>query len=168
MAGVADTNYNSTLALTDVGNAGGIAAVAVNNTGMSQEALGTLIVAIAAGIAAMNAKLDADGGVTDTNFAATYDLTALIGRNDLRTTGIHQGDLYAVLLEIETNWNAILAKLDADAGVEDEDYAATHAVDLSDLVSGTGIGQAEIVSFLDNFITQFNDCLDKLDADESS
>jgi hypothetical protein len=106
-------------------------------------------------------------GVNDTNYASTLNLTALASQGvGLSANGVRQKDLVATLSEIETNFNAILAKLDADGGVNDADFAAIHAVDLNDTVVGSkGLGQGFIVSFLDSFITNFNGTLTKLDSD---
>ena len=46
--------------------------------------------------------------------------------------GIDQGTLYDLLLEVKTNVNLLLAKLDDDAGVTDTNYESTLAVDSSD------------------------------------
>lgn len=64
---------------------------------------------------------------------------------DLTPTGMSQKELFAFLTdvvtmcnEIKADYNAALAKLDADAGVTDVDYVATHAVATADL-SLTGL-----------------------------
>jgi hypothetical protein len=107
-------------------------------------------------------------GVSDTDYAATYNLTALASQGKgLSDKGMFQGDLVTALRELETNWNGILTKLDADGGVNLETYNATYAIDLNDTVvsAGTGISQDNIVSVLDDFVTNFNACLDALDGD---
>ena len=162
---VSDINYNSLIALTDVVNNGKTAATAVDNTGASQGAIIAVVTLIIAGMAALNAKLDAEGGVNGTGYATGYNLTSLASRNKANGRGIHQGDLYAALLEMETNFNAALAVLDLDSGVADTTYNALGAVDLNDVASGTGLGFEDIVNFLDSFITNFNATLTKLDAD---
>lgn len=171
---VTDTNYNSTLALTDVvnNNAAFNATLgysdAVDNRGMGQGALYTLLNNIVTNVNALNAKLDADGGVSDTNYASLHNLTALASQGyGLSVNGMHQKDLQAALAQIETNFNAILTKLDSDGGVTDTNYNALHAVDLNDTTSTgqKGLSQALIVAFLDSFVTQFNAALTKLDND---
>ena len=105
-------------------------------------------------------------GVTDVDYAATYDLTALASQGEgISSFGMYQKDLYTHLKELETNWNGILTKLDADAGVTLETYNATYAIDLNDRASTQGIGQDDIVSVLDSFIAKFNLCLTALDGD---
>ncbi len=54
--------------------------------------------------------------------------------------GLSQGDLATFLTnvvtlvnELKTDYNLVLAKLDADAGVTDTNYAATRAVAAADL-----------------------------------
>jgi hypothetical protein len=108
--------------------------------------------------------------VTDTNYAALHNATALASQGyGLSDKGMYQADLIAELSEFETNFNAVLTKLDADGGVTDTDYNATYAVDLNDTVVGSnGLSQDNIVSFLDSFITNFNATLTKLDSDSGT
>ena len=105
--------------------------------------------------------------VTDTDYAATWDMTALASQGSgLSANGMRQKDLVATLTEVEANWNGILAKLDADGGVNDTDYAANGAVDLNNTVVGSlGLGQDDYVSLLDSFITNFNTILTQIDSD---
>ena len=105
--------------------------------------------------------------VTDTNYAELYNLTALASQgNGLSANGMHQKDLVAQLSELETNWNAILTKLDADGGVNLTTYNATYAIDLDNTTVGSlGLSQAIIVSVLDDFIAKINLCLTALDGD---
>lgn len=159
---VSSTDYNATLAITD--NVNNIAADPIKNNGVFQGAVVTLLGTIRTQINALNAKLDGDGGVTDTNYAATWDLAAL-DANQISQGGLNQPALYTRLALIETNWDGILAKLDDDGGVTDTNYEALGAVSLGATVKGTGISQGDIVSFLDSFITNFNATLTKLDAD---
>ncbi len=46
-------------------------------------------------------------------------------------SGINQGDLVYLLNEIVTNFNAALAKLDADGGVTDTDYVEDCGIDVT-------------------------------------
>lgn len=105
--------------------------------------------------------------VTDEDYAATYNLTALASQgNGLSAKGMYQGDLVNQVYELETNWNGILTKLDADGGVNLTTYNATYAVDLDDTVYGSkGMSQQAIVDLLDDFTTNFNACLTALDGD---
>ncbi len=170
---VTDTDYNSTWAVTDVVNEGvnyTIAAnenLAVDNTGMSQSALYSLMNEIVTNVNGMNAKLDADGGVSDANYASLYNLTAMASQGyGLGTKGMWQADLIAELTEFETNFNAILTKLDNDGGTTDSDYNSTYAVDLNNTVVGSyGIDQGKLVTFLQSMITNINATLTKLDSD---
>ncbi len=106
-------------------------------------------------------------GVADTDYAATYNLTALASQGyGISAKGMHQKDLVAALTELETNWNGILTKLDADKGVNLTTYNATYAIDVNNTVVGSlGLSQAHIVSALDDFISKFNLCLAALDGD---
>lgn len=159
---VADTDYNSTLAITD--NVNNIAADPIKSNGVFQGAVVTLLETIKTKVNALNAKLDADGGVSGTNYASLWDLAA-IDPNQLSQGGLNQPALYTRLALIVTNWTGILAKLDADGGVTDTDYGTLGAVSLGATVKGTGLSQGDLVSFLDSFITKFNATLTKLDAD---
>jgi hypothetical protein len=159
---VSDVNYNSTLAITD--NVNNLAADPIKNNGVFQGAVVTLLGTILTKVNALNAKLDLDGGVTDTNYAATWNLAAL-DANQISQGGLNQPALYTRLALIVTNWTGILAKLDADGGVADTDYGTLGSVALGATVKGTGISQGDLVSFLDSFITKFNATLTKLDAD---
>lgn len=73
--------------------------------------VGAIIVAVS--LPLLTAKLDADSGVTDTNYATLIN-------------PISVGD-------VVTKYNALLAKLDADAGVTDTNYAALHVGTLANL-----------------------------------
>ena len=105
--------------------------------------------------------------VGDTDYAATWDITALASQGDgITANGIHQKDLVAEVTEFETNLNGILTKLDADSGVTDTDYNASFAVDLNDTVVGSlGMSQDFLVSFLESVVDNFNLALAQLDAD---
>jgi len=159
---VTDTDFNATLAITD--NVNNIAADPIKNNGVFQGAVVTLLGTILTKVNALNAKLDADGGVSGTNYAALWNLAA-IDANQISQGGLNQPALYTRLALIRTNWVGILAKLDADGGVTDTDYLALGTLSLGATVKGTGISQGDIVSFLDSFITKFNATLTKLDAD---
>lgn len=120
--------------------------------GMDEAAIYTAILGI-------NAKLDADAGVTPTDFAATCNpsaatfsalntsLAALNAKLDA-SAGVTDTN-YAALWNpsastfaaLKTSINGITAKLDADAGVTDTDFAATWAttvaVSIHTLAAGT-------------------------------
>lgn len=104
---------------------------------------GLLEAALQEALRGINAKLDADGGVTDTNYAALWnpasssisDLAASIrgitAKLDLDAgvTDVTYASLWNPTSETQAALRAsivgILAKLDADGGVTDADYAAT-------------------------------------------
>lgn len=95
------------------------------------------------GIRALTAKLDADAGVTDTNYGALWnpaasDLTTL--RNSIRgiaakldlDAGVTDTNYIALWnpltvteAVLRASFNGILAKLDLDAGVTDTNYSST-------------------------------------------
>ena len=166
---IEDTDFSATLEITDVVNADGVTETVIKDVGISQLAEVTLLGTIVTNTNALNAKLDADTGAEDTDYAETYNLTAIASQGEgISTQGMYQVDEYNQLKEMETNFNAILVKLDADTGVEDEDYSDTYAVDLNDLSSGNGLSQDDKVGFLEEFVDNFNLTLIKLDADASA
>ena len=168
MAGVSDTDYNATYALTDVVKAGGATRTYLKTTGVSQQALFTLLSNIITNFNATNAKLDGDGGVTDEDFATNCNLTAInSNRYGVQNKGLYTEDLYDILVEMDANMDTLLAQLDADAGVEDENYASTLAVTLGSCTD-KGVPQKVLTNFLDTYVTNFNALLAKLDADESA
>jgi len=105
--------------------------------------------------------------VTDTNYASLWNMTALASQgHGLSAKGMHQKDLVATLTEMETNFNAVLTKLDADGGVTDTNYNSLWAVDLNNTVVGSkGLDQDKLVTFLQEFLTNFAGALTKLDND---
>ena len=131
------------------------------------------------------AKLDADVLVGDTNYVSTTQITASVPSRaaTIRKDGIHQGDLYTLISSLAsfastcaTKYAALLAKLDADGGVNLTTYASGNPVtsttpSASDL-SGTGLGKAKAINFvlaLSAFFTElkadYNAVLAKLDTD---
>jgi len=107
--------------------------------------------------------------VTDTNYAALWDVTALASQgHGLEPKGMHQKDEVAELTEFETNFNGVLAKLDYETAVTDTNYATLYDIDLDNTVVGSlGLDQDKKVSFLQEFITNFNLTLVKLDTETS-
>ena len=88
---------------------------------------------------------------------------------DISGLGMYQGDLVDLLVDIRATLNGILTKLDADSAVTDEDYNSTYAVSLPDgfqTVNPKAIrDQGAIVTLLNDWITNFNLVLTKLDND---
>lgn len=169
---IGDTDYASTLAVTDVVNSGTKAvATAVDNTGMSQGALYTLLNSIVTNFNAMLVKVKADGAAST---YSTYACKALASQGKgISANGMYQDDLIATLTELETNFNAVLALLDADTQVTLDTYTAVAtaagsgaALNLNDTVVGSkGLSQDAIVSFLDDLVAKFNAVLANLDID---
>lgn len=61
-------------------------------------------------------------------------MTAITLQQDVKAGGMNQGDLYAVVSNLTdavnaliANYNTLVAKLNADAGVTDTNYAVTTA-----------------------------------------
>ena len=110
-AGVTDTNYNSLGAITD--NVNNLPGDPIQNNGVFQGAIVTLLGTIRTKFNATLTKLDADAGVTDTNYSSLWALPA-IDANQICQGGINQGALFTYLDTIRANFNAVLTKLDAD------------------------------------------------------
>ena len=101
--------------------------------------------AIYTAILGITAKLDSDGGITDTDHAALWNpttatlaalRTAIIGLlakldDGVGVTGTDYEALWtpgaATFAALKTSINGFTAKLDADGGVTDTDYASTWA-----------------------------------------
>lgn len=85
------------------------------------------------------------------------------------SNGIHQGDLVDLLASIRLKFATLLAKLDADSTVGSTDYVATYAVAMASGIQTSRPkcirDQGQVVTFLNNIITQFNLMLTHLDAD---
>lgn len=88
---------------------------------------------------------------------------------NLLGNGINQSDLVDLLVSIKTKWNAVMAKLDADATLTDDNYVSANALAIPEGIQTTEAkcirDQGQIVTFLQSMITQFNAVLAKLDAD---
>lgn len=169
-----DGNYVATVGITDIVNAGTaftIAAnqnLAVDNRGMQQGALYNLLNTIVTNFNTCMTKIEADGATTTTYTPDNAMTTLATQGHGLSAKGMHQKDLVATLTELETNFNAILALLDADGGVTKTTYTATYAVDLDDTVVGSkGIDQDKLVSFLEQWVDNWNLCLAAMDTDGS-
>lgn len=120
---------------------------------------------------AVNAKLDLDGGVADTNYAALTNITALASNPTedpgVAEQGINDADLLALFRLIVTQVNTRNAKLDLDGTVAGTDYAALHNIAMPGSVQSmdTALGQQEITDFLELIITNHNALNAKFDAD---
>lgn len=170
---ISATDYASTLAVTDYVNSGTYQeqSTAIKNTGMTQGALYTTLNSLITNWNLALVKVKADGA---NSTYSTYACTALASQgHGLSANGMHQKDLVATLKEMETNFNAVLALLDADTQVTKTDYASTvnalgtgSALNLNDTVAGSyGMSQDFLVSFIDDFVTKFNGLLAHLDTD---
>jgi len=166
---VTDTDYSATLALTDVFDS----SVAQDSGGVTQNGVpqGNLVTAMSnyvTNLNATNAKLDADTGVTDVNYATLCNLSSIgsAGYN-IYQNGVRQDLLVTFLTAIETQFEVLTAKLDADTGTSDSDYASTLDFDMDTTeISANGIhDQGDVVDYLNEVYTQFNALLTKLDAD---
>lgn len=141
----------------------------ITGRGINQADLISLLTLIRTNFLGVTAKLDLDGGVADTNYAALENFSAASG---VDATGIfHQGVVLDYLKTVRTSYNALLVKLDADGQVNSTDYSSTGImsalIDNLDLGSLTQNGQYEgaLVKWFDTYIGKWNATLTKLDGD---
>lgn len=84
-------------------------------------------------------------------------------------TGINQADLVDLLSSLNTNYAALLAKLDADAQITATDYASACSAALPSTVQTTGTkaisDMGVVIKWLGDLQVAFDAMLAKLDAD---
>lgn len=146
----------------------------MNASGINQEDLVDFLVALKTKMDGVCAKLDLDGGVTDTDYAAVVGALLIIP-SYIQQTGpkcIHNDGAVVEYLDLwRSTFATLLAKLDADGGVTDTDYASLWAVTdviggrASDGLQANTMPQGPLVYFLQNIITNWNGALAKMDAD---
>lgn len=141
----------------------------ITGRGINQADLISLLTLIRTNFVGVTAKLDLDGGVTDTDFASVenYTLPTSIG-----PVGIFsQGSVLDYLKTVRTKYNALLVKLDADGTVTDTDYSSigimAAVIDSASLGSlqQAGVYEGALVKWLDTYIGKWNATLTKLDTD---
>lgn len=144
----------------------------INATGLNQPDLVDLLVLFRGNFNGILAKLDADTGVTDTDYASLNSVSIPAGIETKNPKAIHdQGATLSFLNSVLTNYNAVLSKLDADAGVTDTDYNSSLAItDTIDNPSAghlrpSGMFQGSLINLLDVILTRINSLNAKLDAD---
>ena len=152
-AGVTDTDYAATWDVTltldeadQVEARNPVAPLLIAGVSVLQaDTILTDLTAVKAAIAGINAKLDADAGVTDTDYASTWDMSALtvtaLDESDVEARNsvapmltvasfaairAHSALVVADLAAVRAAIVGITAKLDADGGVTDTDYAANN------------------------------------------
>lgn len=142
---------------------------AITGRGINQADLISLLNLIRTNFVAVTAKLDLDGGVADTNYAALENFSVPVG---IGSVGIFsQGAILDYFKTIRTKFNALLVKLDADGTVNSTDYNATYSIAqlVDSLALGSltqaGVYEGALVKWLDNFVTKWNLALTHLDSD---
>ena len=88
---------------------------------------------------AVLAKIDADVGVTATNWGSLWDITDVIdsvAAGNIYQNGLNQSQMVNLLQTIITNFAGFTAKLDADGDINTATYVATGA--LTDNVDNSG------------------------------
>lgn len=141
----------------------------MRGTGINQADLISFLNLIRTNFVAVTAKLDLDGGVSDTNYASLENFTVPVG---IGAVGIfNQGAVLDYLKTVRTKMNALLVKLDADGTVNSTDYNATYSIAslIDNLALGSltqaGVYEGALVKWFDNYITKWNLALAHLDAD---
>ena len=146
----------------------------IYGNGINQEDLVALLVLFKTNLDGLCAKLDLDGGVADTNYAALVSALLVIPDTIQQTDPFcirDQGELINYLQLFITQWAVLTAKLDLDGTVNDTDYASlwniTDVIDgqASDGIQQAGLYQGSLVRLLNTIITNFNGLLTKLDND---
>jgi hypothetical protein len=138
--------------------------------GIHQEDLVTFLTDIATKHNATLAKLDADTGVTATDYVSGQTIT--LDTTKIQAGGINQDGLIEFLQDVITKNNAVLAKLDADGAITATDWGTTG--DITDVIDSTtngniyqnGLNQSQLVHLLQAIITSFAATTAKLDADD--
>jgi hypothetical protein len=141
----------------------------IYGNGINQGDLADLLGRLKTNFNAILAKLDLDGGVTDTNYAALHAVTLTAGIQTTRAKGIRdQGVVLTFLSSLITKFNLVLTKLDADVAVNGTNYVSTTAmtnkVGTKHLKKG-GMNQGSLVHQLDHVIAKINALNAKLDLD---
>lgn len=141
----------------------------IYGNGINQGDLADLLGALKTKWNGILAKLDLDGGVADTNYAALHAVTLPAGIQTTGAKGIaDQGVVLTFLNSLVTQFNAALAKLDLDGTVNGTNYVSTtgmtNSVGTKHLRKG-GMDQGSLVHLLDHVIAKINALNAKLDAD---
>ena len=141
----------------------------ITGRGINQADLLSLLTLIRTNFVAFTAALDADDGVSDTNYAATLDFTV---PTTISSPGIRdQGSVLNYLKTVRTKYMALLAKMDLDGTLTDTNYAATNP--MADVIDNLALGsltqagvyEGALTKWLSDYITAWNATLAKLDAD---
>ena len=171
---ITDTDYAALHAITDdVQGAAGLEVVTdvVKSNGLNEGDFVTRLQTFITQHNLVNAKLDADAGVTAEDYAATVNITALnsspTADPGVSERGINDADLLALCRAIVTAFNARNVALDADDGTVDANYASLLNIAMPGSVQAedTSMGQQEKTDFLELIITNHNALCAKLDAD---
>lgn len=161
--GVTDTNYNALYVVSYYNPS-------IKGTGLGQKTHVKFLKDLVANFNSMCTKLDADAGVTDTDYRATWGLTDSIDTlagDQVKSTGVFMSGLSTIRVNFRTAFNGVLAKLDADAGVTDTNYNALYNIPNVDAnqLNPRAANQGYLFTRIDLFKTNFNALLTKLDAD---
>lgn len=148
-------------------------AILMTSTGINQPDLITLGGSIITKYGTLLANIDADTG--DTTYATTYALDTS-GMSATAPIGIDNSMLYNFMLDYQTNWNALLAALDADDGIADVNYVTLcglgtlvgNATCVEHHINPNGINQGAMLYWLNLVITQMAVLTAKLTADAST
>jgi len=170
---VADTNYESLYALTDVFDSSTVLpeSGAIFQDGMYQRDLYNFLSNYITNFNAVNAKLDSDTGVNGTSYASTCNLDAIGAAGyKLEPSGMSDKLLLDALYDIYLMLRYQLAILDADTGVTDTTYTSGLLPTFPGVALKTtnpvGIySQGSVIDYLNTVVTNFNALLAQLDDD---
>lgn len=131
---VTDTNYNALWALTMPSTIQTVDPKCIRDQG----ALVSILNSMALSLNGALAKLDADATVSGTDYASLWAITDTIGAetDSVKDNGIYDGSMINFLDTWITKYAGVLAKLDADGGVADTNYASLNGQ--ADIVDSDG------------------------------
>lgn len=141
------------------------------SNGIHQADLYTLINDINTKLIALYTQLVADTTVNDSTYLTACTPGTL--STSISANGMAQGAIVAWLQTVVTGWNAAMALLDGDSGINLTTYVATQG--LTDAINPTGktayeirdngMYQGDLVYWLNAIVTTLNATNVKLDAD---
>jgi len=160
---VADTNFSSLLNVS-------LFNPTTSSTGLNQNSLVRFLDEYVLDFNLALTKLDADAGVTDTDYNSTLAIVDNVNNlpaDPIKNNGMFQGAMVTLLGLARTRFNLLLAKLDLDAGVTDTNYNALFnlpAIDVNQISQG-GVNQGALYTRINLMRVNINTLLTKLDAD---
>lgn len=143
----------------------------ITAAGIRQDELVDFLVLCRAKFLVLLAKLDLDGTVNSTDYLATYTFAMPAGIQTDGPRAYNQGSLVSFLNTFITNFNLMLAHLDADSGVSGTNFASLWAItdtvgaDNADSILDNGLDLGALVNLLDAIVAKMAGLNAKLDLD---